>query len=88
MATADHPNPMDAGGAGERKVTVCSSCLTASCWHYEFICDNHKAAGLVDLPISELRRLDREHPDNWSAEKMAKVYGVGSTKHLEAANAR
>ncbi|WP_165589052.1 hypothetical protein [Mycolicibacterium conceptionense] len=51
----------------ERLVTVCDACLTAACWQGEFMCQGSIGAGTVDLPLSELRILGREHPDWWKA---------------------
>ena len=53
----------------DRLITVCSSCLCASCWLGLFHCDDCKVAGTVNLPVSELRALDREHPDYWKQER-------------------
>lgn len=57
-------------------VTVCSACRTASCWHHEFVCDDYRSAGVIDLPASELRKLGLEHESNYSVEKLTEVYGV------------
>lgn len=57
-------------------VTVCAECLTASCWHGEFMCQKAKGAGLVTKRASELRALDREHPDNFSCDNIELVTGV------------
>jgi len=56
-------------------VTVCNSCLTASCWHGEFYCQRAKTAGTVEKLASELRALDAEHPDNYSRAKLLEVAG-------------
>jgi hypothetical protein len=45
----------------KRLVTVCDSCLRASCWHYIFPCDHYREAGLIDKTVDELRALNREH---------------------------
>lgn len=58
-----------------RVVTVCDECLTASCWHGEFMCDASKNAGIVEKTVGELNALKYEHPDNYSAEKCLKVTG-------------
>ena len=50
-------------------------CLRASCWHGEFMCDDAQNAGTTLKTIRELRRLNLEHKDNWSAKKLNKVYG-------------
>jgi hypothetical protein len=52
-----------------RLVTVCDACLHASCWRGEFMCAHSKSAGTVDLPVSALRQLDREHSDYWAKLK-------------------
>lgn len=49
----------------ERLVTVCDKCLQATCWQGEFMCDEARTAGTVDLPVSKLRELGREHPSHW-----------------------
>lgn len=56
-------------------VTVCDKCLTASCWHGEFMCADARNAGIVEKPVSELRKLGREHPDHYSAANVAKICG-------------
>lgn len=49
-----------------RNVTVCASCLRASCWHYAFICNDHRTADIVTKTVGELRKLDLEHPSYWA----------------------
>ena len=62
---------------GDNKlIEVCSECLMASCWYHEFMCDNSWGAGTVLKTKKELRKLKREHSDNWSNEKLKKVYGT------------
>ena len=56
-------------------VRVCDSCLTASCWYGEFMCQKSKDAGTTLLPVSYLRSRNFEHSENWSDEKMELVYG-------------
>lgn len=68
----------------ERLIAVCSWCLCASCWHGEHMCERSGTGGVVNVSVDELRKLDREHADNWSAAKMAAVYGEGSNAHLRA----
>lgn len=53
----------------DRLVTVCASCLCASCWLYEFCCDAYRTADVRKLPVRELRALDREHPSYWAKER-------------------
>lgn len=62
-------------GADDYPVTVCAACLCASCWHGEFMCERYLSAGLVEMPASALRALNREHPDRYSREKLARVLG-------------
>lgn len=52
----------------EKLVTVCDSCLCASCWQYEFLCENYKEAGTRQMTIPQLRELNREHPCYWKAD--------------------
>lgn len=56
-------------------VTVCSACRCASCWHGEFMCQQAKNAGTVDVLASVLRAENREHPDNFSIAKLQEVCG-------------
>jgi hypothetical protein len=51
----------------DRKVTVCSACLQASCWQGLFYCEAYKTAGTVQKTISELMALGLESPDYWKA---------------------
>lgn len=57
-------------------VTVCAECLTASCWHGESMCQKAKYAGLVTKRASELRAMNREHPDYFSRDTIEAVTGV------------
>ena len=59
----------------DRMVTVCSACLCASCWHGEFRCQQWVTAGTVEKPVSELQKLDREHPSHYSVAKVREVCG-------------
>jgi hypothetical protein len=61
--------------AGKEKVLVCGKCLRASCWYGEFMCDDAQSAGLKILQVNDLRKLDREHEDFWTDEKMIEQYG-------------
>jgi len=60
------------------KVLVCGKCLRAACWYGEFMCDNAVTADLKILSVGDLRKIDREHEDFWSDEKMIEVYGDAS----------
>jgi hypothetical protein len=51
-----------------RLVTVCDACLMAACWQGKFMCQESRGAGTLKLPISELRKLNREHSDFWSVK--------------------
>ena len=62
----------------DAKVLVCDKCLRACCWYGEFMCDDAVQAGLKILTVGDLRKLDREHEDYWSDEKMINVYGDAS----------
>lgn len=46
-------------------VTVCASCLRASCWQGEFYCDDYKFADTVEKSVRELKELKLEHPRYW-----------------------
>jgi hypothetical protein len=48
-----------------RKVTVCDSCLQASCWQGAFYCDRYMESGTVDLPLWALETLALEAPSYW-----------------------
>ncbi len=57
-------------------VTVCANCLCACCWHGGFGCNKYKTAGTVQKKASELDKLNVEHPDNYSREKLTEVSGI------------
>ncbi len=59
-----------------RKVTVCDACLMATCWYGLFMCEKSQGAGVTELPLSKLRRLNLEHPSYWTREAVAKYTGV------------
>ncbi len=63
-----------------KRVQVCSKCLTAACWYVEFMCDEASSAGTVVKTVGELKALNREHSDYWTNKKFAEVYG---TEHPE-----
>lgn len=58
-----------------RVVVVCAECLTASCWHGEFMCNGSASAGITTRTAAQLDALNREHPDHYSAEKVRRVCG-------------
>jgi hypothetical protein len=49
-------------------VTVCSSCLQATCWQGIFYCDDYRTAGTVEKSREELASLNLEHPSYWGDE--------------------
>lgn len=49
----------------ERLITVCAACLRASCWQGEFYCEDARRAGTIEMPVSALEAIDREHPYYW-----------------------
>lgn len=58
------------------EVTVCADCLTATCWHGEFMCPKAQESGITTRLASELRALGREHPDHYSREKIRRMTGA------------
>ena len=44
-------------------VTVCKECRQASCWQGIFMCWKSRHAGIIDVPLYELKREKREHVD-------------------------
>ena len=46
-------------------VTVCASCLRASCWQGSFYCEKYKTAETVEKTRGELRKLNLESSDYW-----------------------
>ena len=60
----------------DKKVEVCSACLTAACWYGEFMCEEAINAGTVVKTVKELRRLNRESPTYWTNAKFYEVYGT------------
>lgn len=49
----------------DRLVTVCANCNQACCWHGEFLCEEARVSGTVELPVSKLRELALENPIYW-----------------------
>lgn len=56
-----------------RKVTVCGKCFTASCWHGVFMCDASRTAPTVDRTVAELDAMGREHPSNYTTERVLEM---------------
>ncbi len=48
-----------------RKITVCSSCLRASCFQGEFYCEDYRVAGTVEKNIYQLEELNLEDKHYW-----------------------
>lgn len=48
-----------------KTITVCSSCLQASCWQGIFMCEKAKFSSTIEKTIEELQSLDLEHSDYW-----------------------
>lgn len=53
-------------------ITVCSSCLTASCWQGEFYCGEYKTAGTREMTVAAARSLNRENPCQWLKDENVK----------------
>ncbi len=49
-------------------VTVCASCLCASCWQGMFMCSEAATADVVDKTVAELRELNLESSDYWETK--------------------
>ena len=49
-------------------VTVCSSCLQATCWQGIFYCNEYRTAGTVEKTREELKELALEHSSYWGTE--------------------
>ena len=66
----------------DRLVTVCASCLQASCWLGEFYCDEYKTANIVEKTVAELRALNREHSDYWaSGTESGMIHGPNQRRY-------
>jgi hypothetical protein len=63
------------GRKGGRQVMVCANCLCACCWHGEMMCWEAQDADTIMMPVSELRKLNREHSENFSVKKIVEVHG-------------
>lgn len=49
----------------QKKITVCSECLRASCWQGIFYCENYKNGGDMEVPINELEEWKLEDSSYW-----------------------
>lgn len=67
---SDGSEPVDPAGGitDETTLLVCSECLKASCWHWEFPCDKAQSASLVRKSVGELRKLNLEHESYWDID--------------------
>ena len=57
-----------AADGDEKRVTVCSACLRASCWLGQFYCAKYRTANVVQKTVAELKLLAREAPFYWEAK--------------------
>lgn len=56
-------------------VEVCDNCSRACCWYGESMCDYADSAGTKLMTVKQLKKLNLEHEDYWSDEKMLQIYG-------------
>lgn len=59
-----------------RMITVCEECHRASCWHGEYMCDEARSCGTIEMSEEELRKLNLEHPHHYSKKKIKEVCGI------------
>lgn len=50
-------------------ITVCASCLCASCWQGVYLCENWQTAGTVQMTREELLKLDCEFEEFLKTDK-------------------
>lgn len=50
-------------------ITVCDSCLQASCFQGEFYCEEYKTAGTTQKTRVGLAALKRENPRYWKTDE-------------------
>lgn len=65
-------------------ITVCADCGRASCWQGLFFCDNARMAGVHDMSVKELRRMDLEHSDYWERDPNAIEWRLVHATRTEA----
>jgi hypothetical protein len=66
-------------------ITVCASCLRASCWQGEFYCEDYQTADIVEKTRAELAELGLEHPSWWDVcPNCCVAYRVCGCKPLPA----
>lgn len=54
--------------SGYELITVCDSCLRASCWQGVLYCDDYASAGTVKKTRAELAILERENPSYFKTD--------------------
>lgn len=65
-----------------RLITVCNKCFRACCWHGIMMCDESYSAGTVEKTAAELRKLNVEHPDYYSAREVERVCGANKYREV------
>jgi hypothetical protein len=50
-------------------ITVCSACVQASCWQGNFMCQDSKHAGILQVTRRKLKTLCLEHPSYWKTDE-------------------
>ncbi len=51
-----------------KRITVCASCLRASCWSGILYCEDARTASTRTMTIDELTNLGREHSSYWRSK--------------------
>ena len=57
----------------DKLIEVCDNCLTAACWHGEFMCDKAKESTTIFKKRADLIALGLEHPSNFSDRNLEKM---------------
>jgi len=65
-----------------KKITVCDNCFRASCYHGKFYCDEYREAGIINIPIWVLEKLELENPDNWKGKQICLYCVDGYLKEI------
>lgn len=68
-------NIIESVNGNNRLVQVCASCGRASCWHYEFPCDEAMESSTKLMTVADLRDLKLENSHHYSQHKVAEIYG-------------
>jgi hypothetical protein len=53
----------------QKMVTVCASCLMASCWQGDFCCQDYMTADITHKSVKELAKLNRENSCYWKTDE-------------------